>query len=205
MGHLESPPFLIMRRAFTLLEVLIVVVVIAVIAAFLFPTVNRAPHGYSYCSSCQSNLKQIGLGLLQYSQDYDERLPPARVSASVGWADAIYPYVRSTQLFQCPSGNGKAESSSDYFYNRRLARVTMDKVNIASLTVMGGDGYDDAPTWSSWARFPADAVENTESPLHRHLGSANYLFTDGHVKTLKPANVSSTYAAPTSRPTFAFR
>ncbi|BCM91548.1 hypothetical protein IAD21_03423 [Abditibacteriota bacterium] len=194
-----------MKRAFTLIEVLIVVVVIALIAAFLWPIFARPDRG-GRRSSCQSNLKQIGLGFLQYVQDYDERLPPARVTSATGWSDVITTYTKSTQLFQCPSGPSTTTSfSSDYFYNRRLARVTMDKINVAGLTVMAGEGEDNAPTWNSWAGMPADADTNTDSPVQRHKGFANYLFTDGHVKALIPTRVSSTFAAPTSRPTFAFR
>ena len=72
---------------------------------------------------CSSNLKQIGLGLLQYTQDYDEKFPPAASSADAyGWANAVQPYVRSTQLFQCPQEtsagqrNFKLTGYTDYFF-----------------------------------------------------------------------------------------
>jgi prepilin-type N-terminal cleavage/methylation domain-containing protein len=110
-------------RGFTLIELLVVIAIIAILAAILFPVFGRAREN-ARRSSCQSNLKQLGLGILQYSQDYDERLPQAEIGggpASGGWVEfenfsfsssdptdffpargSIYPYVKSEQIFVCP-------------------------------------------------------------------------------------------------------
>ena len=200
-----------MKRAFTLVEVLVVVVVLAIIAAFLMPVVSR-PHPYSRRASCQSNLKQMGLGFRQYVEDYDQKLPLVHIAPTTGWADSLFPYVKSTQLFQCPStSNASGMFATDYFYNNRLNGAVWDKLTMASLVVLSGDGEDESPTWNSWAGLPADAMTNS-SPAQRHpdwgnktFGGANYSFADGHVKWYTPDKISSTYASPTSRPTFAVR
>ena len=91
-------------KAFTLIELLVVIAIIAILAAILFPVFGRAREN-ARRSSCQSNLKQIGLGLLQYAQDYDERMAPM-VNQSNGfqfWPNLIFPYVKSKQIFDCPS------------------------------------------------------------------------------------------------------
>ena len=63
------------RRGFTLIELLVVIAIIAILAAILFPVFARAREN-ARRSSCLSNMKQIGLGMMQYSQDNDERYPP---------------------------------------------------------------------------------------------------------------------------------
>ncbi len=63
-----------MRRGFTLIELLVVIAIIAILAAILFPVFARAREKARQ-SSCQSNVKQLTLGLLQYMQDYDSRIP----------------------------------------------------------------------------------------------------------------------------------
>lgn len=94
------------RSAFTLIELLVVIAIIAILAAILFPVFGRAREN-ARRSSCASNLKQIMLGEMQYTQDYDERFASTHlaVSATAGVThfQMIYPYVKSMQIFICPS------------------------------------------------------------------------------------------------------
>lgn len=109
---------------FTLIELLVVIAIIALLAAILFPAFATAREKARQ-TSCASNLKQLGLGILQYQQDNDENFPggyphqpggvgyPACLTAGsggtnacindgAGWAGEIYPYVKSIQIYDCP-------------------------------------------------------------------------------------------------------
>lgn len=114
------------KRGFTLIELLVVIAIIALLAAILFPVFGRAREN-ARRSACQSNLKQIGLGMMQYLQDNDSYYPffstsgipgyiaPAElwnlpgvgftsgVATDVKWSHLIHPYVKSTQIYVCPS------------------------------------------------------------------------------------------------------
>ena len=92
-------------KGFTLIELLVVIVIIAILAAILFPVFARAREN-ARRASCQSNLKQIGLGFLMYAQDYDSVLPslgfaagetityPDGTVAQPYWPARIYPYQK---------------------------------------------------------------------------------------------------------------
>jgi len=81
------PMSLLSTKVFTLVELLFVIAIIVILASILFPVFARARENSSR-SSCQSNLKQIGLGFLQYTQDYDERFPQGTATGNTGkgWA-----------------------------------------------------------------------------------------------------------------------
>src|ERR1044071_2326782 len=101
------------RKAFTLIELLVVIAIIALLAAILFPVFARAREN-ARRASCQSNLKEIALGIKQYIQDYDERYPldDSADTNVVGWAYVIQPYMKSEQIFQCPSDNSPLPTSA---------------------------------------------------------------------------------------------
>src|SRR5579862_9622044 len=101
------------RRGFTLIELLVVIAIIAILAAILFPVFAQAREKARQ-SSCASNEKQLGLAVIQYVQDFDETLPLAdfqnywgdcssNANDSVSWRTVIYPYVKSTGVYLCPS------------------------------------------------------------------------------------------------------
>ena len=106
------------KTGFTLIELLVVIAIIAILAAILFPVFQKVREN-ARKASCQSNLKQIGLGMIQYSQDNDEFLVggwggnggylasdsnPA--APKYKWMDMIYPFVKSTGVFHCPDDSG---------------------------------------------------------------------------------------------------
>jgi len=101
---------------FTLIELLVVIAIIAILAAILFPVFAKA-RDKARQATCMSNLKQVGMALVQYSQDYDESHPgvwfgpvslqpwsqPSDATTFYKWMDAVYPYVKNEQVFNCPS------------------------------------------------------------------------------------------------------
>lgn len=117
-------------RAFTLIELLVVIAIIAILAAILFPVFARAREN-ARRASCQSNMKQLGLGMMQYNQDYDEKMPNGVLTSGwgtihlgMGWGGQLYPYTKSVQVYKCPSDSTKmvgtfAANSSvvSYAYN----------------------------------------------------------------------------------------
>jgi len=122
---------------FTLIELLVVIAIIAILAAILFPVFGQARER-ARAASCMSNMRQVGLGLMQYTQDNDEGFPEYILGSTCGnqdvnivagqmnnptipaqrfhtdiwrwagyhfkgWMDAIHPYTKSVQVYQCPS------------------------------------------------------------------------------------------------------
>lgn len=188
------------RAGFTLIELLIVIAIIAILAAILFPVFARAREKARQ-TSCQSNLKQVGSGLSMYVMDYDSLYPASPFWTTWEWQ--INTYVRSEQIFRCPSSPQDTRSLENRGYFNGL--------NVFYYTGNYGYNYDDAsnppkeenlwgehhktpkPEWiaavdaanslawpvSPWNNCNTDAM-NTIAP--RHTDVANCLFGDGHVK-----------------------
>ncbi len=106
----------ILRKAFTLIELLVVIAIIAILAAILFPVFAQAKAA-AKASVCLSNTKQLGLAMMQYTNDSDGAYPagwyggwnytqPASVpGGTYKWEDAIYPYVKSEGIYSDPANN----------------------------------------------------------------------------------------------------
>jgi len=212
------------RSGFTLIELLVVIAIIAILAAILFPVFARAREN-ARRSSCQSNLKQIGLGFAQYTQDYDEQYPYDSVAQSGGvsgvgvfaptaapanWPGKLQPYLKSQQIFQCPSGtpnSGNAGTSKD--------------IDLLSYWACGGlfaKPSGGGPIALSAVKLPAEAphvyddLDSTKrdtvvfrpdynggtytvrqsyylSRTAVHLDMVNVLYADGHVKSQQQENL----------------
>jgi prepilin-type N-terminal cleavage/methylation domain-containing protein/prepilin-type processing-associated H-X9-DG protein len=93
-------------HGFTLIELLVVIAIIGILASILFPVFARAREN-ARKTSCMSNEKQLAMGFLQYTQDYDEKLPTYTPLYDpdhyIYWTDQIMPYVKNRQVLRCPS------------------------------------------------------------------------------------------------------
>jgi prepilin-type N-terminal cleavage/methylation domain-containing protein/prepilin-type processing-associated H-X9-DG protein len=96
------------RSAFTLIELLVVIAIIAILAAILFPVFATAREKARQ-TTCASNLKQIGLAMVQYNEDNDETFPIEWWTTPTSWypstyyfMQCFYPYVKSTAVWVCP-------------------------------------------------------------------------------------------------------
>src|SRR5438045_3135 len=100
------------QEGFTLIELLVVIAIIAILAAILFPVFAQARES-ARMSTCLSNFKQIGTGVMMYVQDWDDTYPNNRlhtfpggaegVSKLVTWKTATHPYVKNLSVYKCPS------------------------------------------------------------------------------------------------------
>jgi prepilin-type N-terminal cleavage/methylation domain-containing protein/prepilin-type processing-associated H-X9-DG protein len=194
--------------AFTLIELLVVIAIIAILAAILFPVFARAREN-ARRASCQSNLKQIGLGIMQYTQDYDERMPGSTANnggdSYHSLSYYVNPYVKSTQIFKCPSDTTSNVYSYGYNYvylalNGISNAVAIAKIQTPAETVelvdnLAGSTADyvySARYWRSngGATTYGNSPSTTNAYLHgdvddRHLDTVNTLWCDGHVKAEK--------------------
>jgi len=241
------------QSGFTLIELLVVIAIIAILAAILFPVFAKAREKARQ-AACASNMQQIGLAILQYAQDYDERLPVGYApNNGAGWASTCQSYIRSTAVFACPDDPthsiGTATPDS-YAFNMditggskhgllasqeapastvMLVEVEGDVAQLAGPTE-GTNGYLSVPasgflspvanglTGGVYATFALNTntvlVQYATGPLGArwaaaarppdfkatgvHTDGANYLAGDGHVKWLRPEQVSSGTVAPAS-------
>lgn len=198
------------KKAFTLIELLVVIAIIALLAAILFPVFGRARESAKR-ASCLSNQKQLGLATMQYTQDYDETYPSVYWNSSTGaWVPttnyfyaAIYPYVKSTQVYICPSRDNTTGATfvmnstpyrttyvtnyfmvnADGFNSAKPIKLSMlpnasmliGQAETRTTAGMMNDGF--SHVWNE-----ADTSANGQRQGFPHFDGANYMFLDGHSK-----------------------
>jgi prepilin-type N-terminal cleavage/methylation domain-containing protein/prepilin-type processing-associated H-X9-DG protein len=97
------------NRAFTLIELLVVIAIVAILAALLLPTLSRAKDS-AKSAACKSNLRQLGLALTMYANEFQHYPPQAHWDTSINkfvtyaWPAKLLPHVAdSIGVFRCPS------------------------------------------------------------------------------------------------------
>lgn len=190
-------------RGFTLIELLVVIAIIAILAAILFPVFSRAREKAKQ-ASCVSNMKQLGLAIQMYVQDYDEMFPPVAYVLS-DWASSFFPlyldpYVKNRQLWRCPSrpdpwsytttGRNVAYGYPCGFvtatwrgcpmYTGAGIGVNISQVQSPSETVMLAESKENG---GGTNRGYYRTAQNNVYSIYPHNEGRNILLVDGHVKS----------------------
>ncbi|MBC8142696.1 MAG: DUF1559 domain-containing protein, partial [Armatimonadetes bacterium] len=149
-------------KGFTLIELLVVIAIIAILAAILFPVFAQAREKARQ-TSCLSNVKQLGLGMSMYVQDYDEAFMPSYIGGTINqdFMDFAQPYIKSYQLTTCPNSlitnYPDGSPAKSYSMNSEISwrdpnntpRVLAEIPNVAD-TIVAGDATQvkDGGSWS---------------------------------------------------------
>ncbi len=202
-------------RAFTLIELLVVIAIVGLLAAILFPVFAKVRED-GRRTTCQSNLKQLALAFLAYAQDNGERLPaqtgdwqpdPVKNHNAItnDWELKLLPYTKTREIARCPDDTASIPYTDpqtgvtllhSYAVPGNVAGRPLAQVPAPALTVLLAEshtlGRNDSldaiiPTLGK-KRFTPDDGVIFEMPDFRHNRRTNYLFLDGHVKTLPGPN-----------------
>ena len=215
-------------RAFTLIELLVVIAIIAILAAILFPVFAQA-RAKARQAACLSNFKQIGNALMMYAQDYDETLPfhsigsgdwivanyndPAIFGAfnppRYSWMYLIQPYLKNTQVYQCPdaientgAASPTARSRASYYGNGVVFRRAIAEIPNPASIIWSQEGIDitknsvTRPSACPSTACPSSTgfrawLASSYSNIHNNGG--NLLYCDGHAKWAKQSSIGASW------------
>ncbi|RYX86784.1 DUF1559 domain-containing protein [bacterium] len=215
------------RKGFTLIELLVVIAIIAILAAILFPVFARARENARKIS-CMSNLKQIGLGIAQYTQDYDEKLLIQTSTTNRHFGYVLQPYLKSRQIFVCPSGAGSLATTTAIASDTRDHNWVMPDTNAAgaadpftgsygmNVNVNNGTalaaiaspstlGMFFDSTWPEVGGISSTGNFGANFDASRHFDGLNICYADGHAKWLNRLNAyRDAYNVPANNPSLIY-
>ena len=175
------------RTGFTLIELLVVIAIIAILAAILFPVFARAREKARQ-ASCLSNVKQQGVAVMMYVQDYDEAFP----IDLYGWVVALRPYTKNEQIWVCPSWrlpvwqrcSGDSATESSYQYSHDIEGKALSSIPRPADKVLELENHE----WCG-GFWTACTYDPCTLPTDLHNEGDNCGFYDGHAKWLKQDQV----------------
>lgn len=218
MKHSPAP-----HRAFTLIEILVVIAIIGILSAILFPVFSRAREN-GRKTVCLSNMRQLGMAFQQYAQDSRGKYPLAGnyqawnpgfahwVTGVPGGAGAdgnlaalqeangdfpyvdgkkavvetgaLFPYVKSTAVYICPSNRDGKVKGLSYSMNCAVSGLNTSFIRSpGDIILLVDEEYaTDGFFWAANTKVYTDNGNSTDKLTTEHNGGGNFLFADGHVK-----------------------
>jgi len=207
------------RRGFTLIELLVVIAIIAILAAILFPVFARARES-ARRTQCISNVRQLGMAMTQYVQDYDEQFPPRMPNPAAGaafpckacrtidWRIYPRPYMRNEGIFRCPSDSGipaavaaeptlggplGREPAQGGYGSSYCLNAVMTRLGSIAAIPQPADTYMGAEIWS-W--HSSDALQYFQSGTG-HPARIGY-YCDGHAKISSEKDIQQQCQPPSA-------
>ena len=192
------------RNAFTLIELLVVIAIIGILAAILFPVFASAREKARQ-TSCLNQVKQMGIAMLSYAQDYDEHMEYQATdgvgnwtdpTAAGNWAASCIPYMKNTQIFIDPSSSGGVAYPISYLGN---GQVFGYGIALAAFTQPSGCALVQcaAYQWPSVYMRPLPGGASFTSPQWiGHNGGQNMVYADGHGKWMGQTNITMANFTP---------
>lgn len=210
-------------RAFTLIELLVVIAIISILAAILFPVFARAREN-ARKATCTSNLRQLGMAMAMYSQDYDENYPVCNFSDTLTGAppnthfdsagkpiflpDLLAPYVKAQGVFLCPTMRAqpdrKALYPTDYNFlcihgwHLFFADYDNDSEGVCSHPVAAIGRTAEKPMIMCDGLGEHSGETTAKVYASGKIGGQNICYVDGHVK-FTPGSyqaITALYTAP---------
>ncbi len=183
------------KRRFTLIELLVVIAIIAILASMLLPALSRA-RAKARQISCLGNAKQVNLGFIMYTQDFNGHFPlDSGGTENTGmlnpdtWFQVVYPYVNDPNILYCPDVSGVNNYSglticSDFCANdnQQVLSRTDSEMKTPSNTMLTSERRRDknnlSEHWSDYQwRMGSELVT-----LTRHNDGSNFTMVDGHAE-----------------------